>query len=308
MIPSNHLPLPYDILSTIFQKYVEDAAASSSGLSSQPRRDLGPILVSHVCQYWRDVAFSTPTIWSTLTIDSRLSYPLISHFLTLAREAPLSLYVFLWSFDGNRSDPRVLDLLLSRMTRWRSIGIWFDEDTAKDILQRFDEGHGAEVGCVQMYEPSILEKAIIEGGVFLSTETSKRIWQFFLDQKRFPLLRQLHCSMDLGFMGSLDLRDFNWEKLTHLLLSSPPPMTECLLLLQRCKNLRSLNIDFRRTSVTSLPPYSRHSMNILEAPIIPPNSLRELTIQVEQPVTGRLLSQFTKSYLDSGNFVVDVRV
>lgn len=301
---------PYDILSTIFQAYFEGILIQYLDRPPRPRMHEGPLLLSHVCQYWRDVAFSMPKLWSTLTIDDRLGYPLISQFLSLARESPLSLHVSLWPCGGGRSDAKTLDLLLSHVTRWQSICFWLDEDAAEGILRGFNEIQNADVRTSVHREVSILEEAALEGGFSVSTETSRKLWSYFLNRNYFPHLRKLQWALDLSHFDSLtfastdDTQHFGWDRLTHLSLSRPPSMPECLLLLQRCANLQTLSVDFR--SAPSHTP-SHLMADFPLTSVTPPKSLRELTIRVDKLATGRVLGRFTRSQLNSANLIVDIR-
>ncbi len=304
--------LPFEILSKIFQTYVGDVEDSVQ----LPHRRLreGPLLLSHICRYWRAVAFSIPRIWSTLHIDSHLSYPSVSHFLDLARESPLNLYVSLWSSGGGRSSTEILNLLLSRITQWRLLQIWVDEDIVEKILHRSEETSGAE-GFTSLCEASMLEEVTVEGGFDVPMETSRRFLSFFLHRKRFPHLHRLHWSLNLSFFSTsypdstVDPRCFRWEKLTHLSLTSPPPMTDCLQILQWCRNLRIFKIDYRSSPCNCLCSYPGYSIpNIPNPPITPPTSLRELIIKVGRPALLGILASFTKLSLDFGNFLIDVSV
>lgn len=301
---------PFEILSKIFRTYIEDLES----LTQLPHRRCceGPLLLSRVSQYWRAVAISTPEIWSTLYIDSHLPYASISRFLALAKESPLTLYISLWSCGGGRSSTEVLNLLLSRIARWRLIQIWVDEKMVESILHGFGGTSGGE-GLTSLCEKSVLEEVTIKGGFDVPPKTSKRLLSYFLHRKHFPHLRRLHWSLDFNFFSpsqlpsTFDPRDFDWEKLTFLSITSPPPMSQCLQLLQRCKNLQSFNVDYRSSPSTCLSSYPDFSIPDVPNPqITPPKSLRELTIKVGKPALRGILTNFTKSSFDSVGFLIDV--
>lgn len=311
--PPRNLPvLPYDILSLIFQEYIIGVLEHAD---RRPRLQNGPLLLSHVCQCWRDAAFSTPSLWSVLAIDHDISYAIISHYLTHAREMPLHLFITQWSYHGENPDRRVLDLLLSRANKWRSVRILFDEKTAIEFLRRFCDG--AEVG--QYCEKRVfetLEEATIEGSILVSAETSRKLWSFFLDRNRFPRLRWLNWSLDMNSQSPLEesseagVNNASLGGITHLKLTFPPPMAECLGLLKQCPNLQTLSVDFRNCSISSLtaPPHSLVApLDYYGVLVEQPSSLRELTLQVDGALQGRILSKYIGSYMTSSNVVVHVR-
>ncbi|KDQ49230.1 hypothetical protein JAAARDRAFT_111790, partial [Jaapia argillacea MUCL 33604] len=83
--------LPSDLLSEIFNHTLQYG-------STGPVYDPFPLLLTHVCSYWRHLALSTPTLWSPIRArptDAQLVYyrALWNHFLLHSGTTPLSLFL-----------------------------------------------------------------------------------------------------------------------------------------------------------------------------------------------------------------------
>lgn len=64
------LSLPIEILTTIFANCALPAEDALHYLET----DVAPRLLTHVCKRWRDIACSTPTLWSTICVDFNLRH------------------------------------------------------------------------------------------------------------------------------------------------------------------------------------------------------------------------------------------
>jgi hypothetical protein len=253
-----------------------------------------------------------PKLWSTFSVDESMPYPLVSHFLTLARESPLSLDVCLWYRGENHAMINVWGLLLSRISKWRWVQLWMDENMTEMFLSKSDllvEGE-SDIPCQSMAEESLLETAAIKGGFAVPKSSSKKLWSFLLDRRYFPRLRELEWALDLGDCNFLfpaysnsDIPQFDWENLIHLTLTRPPSLVECLLLLQHCTNLETLDIVI--PSGTPLTPQYM-SIDIHDVMVAPPKSLRQLTIGVGNLVTRKRMYRLISSCLKSDDYVINV--
>ncbi|KAF4611633.1 hypothetical protein D9613_004570 [Agrocybe pediades] len=96
--------LPPEILSTIFEVYTSDALPPSLQDEIQfqfPQHNILPIplVLSHVCHRWRQVAFSTPQIWTTFTISldrcngSPAEQDIIYAWISRTRNHPLTIHL-----------------------------------------------------------------------------------------------------------------------------------------------------------------------------------------------------------------------
>ncbi|KAJ3569407.1 hypothetical protein NP233_g5064 [Leucocoprinus birnbaumii] len=305
--PPRSLPVfPYDILSTIFRFYLAVILQEHPNRPPRPCTRYGPLLLSHVCQHWRDVALSTPILWSTLTIEHDVTYDIILHYLSLARESHLCLYISQWSYCLGKPDNRVLGLLLSRANKWRSVRILFDEETAKDFLRLVD----GQSELTQTTSFEMLEEATIEGSVLVSVETSMKLWSALLNRDRFPSLRRLNWSLELkSAAGSAasGIWDADLKGLTFLALDFPPPMTDCLRLLQECTDLQIFDADFRSFYGTIIDTHSLRALQNHDLARVKLScSSCQLTFRVDGPLQERRISRFLESHLSPDNCIVDV--
>ncbi|KAF9479376.1 hypothetical protein BDN70DRAFT_878859 [Pholiota conissans] len=92
--------LPPEILATIFQACVEDPSYYNSFEAADPPASFPPppFLLGAVCRTWRDIAWSTPRLWSSITIhlDYRpdrhaIQRTLAEEWLGRAGQLPLSI-------------------------------------------------------------------------------------------------------------------------------------------------------------------------------------------------------------------------
>ncbi|KDQ61995.1 hypothetical protein JAAARDRAFT_190695 [Jaapia argillacea MUCL 33604] len=111
--------LPPEILSKIFTHTL------SSGFVHLSIHRL-PVLLTHVCSYWRQIALSTSTLWSSLIIDphddeelARIR-PILDGFLVHSGTAPLSTCLILRNLLGGRD---LVDSVVRHAPRWNSFSI-----------------------------------------------------------------------------------------------------------------------------------------------------------------------------------------
>ncbi|KAJ6589467.1 hypothetical protein B0H19DRAFT_1103917 [Mycena capillaripes] len=114
------LTLPNEIVSEIFLQTLDPSGSSLSGPSS-------PLFLGHICQKWRDIALSTPSLWTTisLTITDRPSpaerrLRLLETWLIRSCQCPLSISITdktqLFAFGL-----RFFDAIVPHQRRWQTL-------------------------------------------------------------------------------------------------------------------------------------------------------------------------------------------
>jgi hypothetical protein len=91
------------------------------------------ILVSHVCRHWRNVALSTPTLWTTIEVgpEARPPYQAVQMWLEQSKGLPIDIYVNYEPHDHEcdvepPSDADInflFSLLVPHIHRWRTMKI-----------------------------------------------------------------------------------------------------------------------------------------------------------------------------------------
>jgi hypothetical protein len=114
------LTLPNEIVSDIFMHFLPDYTLFPALIGL-----LSPTLLTHICRRWREIAISTPALWSAIKSypgDIPLDMHHINTWLNRSRCCPLSL-----QFGGG--DPRlditqVLKTVILHRARWEHLDLY----------------------------------------------------------------------------------------------------------------------------------------------------------------------------------------
>ncbi|KAF9457322.1 hypothetical protein BDZ94DRAFT_237462 [Collybia nuda] len=224
--PLKHFP--NELISQVFEDYNVDLP--------QP-----PWLLGHICSRWREVALSTPNLWSSITVQLRDTFPRYSNFdkekvlftrsakglvsctLVLSRPTP-SIYYFLPLFIKHANHIRHLildsvDAFLPLLTLAETVTLYSLEELD---LNFFPQGSGMIFAITRAGE----EPRYNSINLFKSTPHLRRVTirTGGYDQWDFPNIIPLQLP---------------WGQLTHLFLSPYLDIQYTLLstVLQLCKNL-----------------------------------------------------------------------
>ena len=102
--------LPPDVTSTVFEFCLTDFADHQlSSISSFAKEDVSiPLSLGAICSYWREIAWSTPTLWSSLVVrvsnkhDPQTINSITQEWLARSGQLPLSIYIFTKSFRDDQ--------------------------------------------------------------------------------------------------------------------------------------------------------------------------------------------------------------
>ncbi|PPQ73558.1 hypothetical protein CVT24_007441 [Panaeolus cyanescens] len=132
--------LPPEILATIFHTYMfwEDESdlidPELEGMVSVfvPNPRSAPLLFCNVCSYWRNVATSTPALWSAIFVYDTICPETVALWLQRSQSHSLSLFVSLGpDLAGTDTFARLLEMFYANMARWKRVS--FHLPTAKDM-------------------------------------------------------------------------------------------------------------------------------------------------------------------------------
>ncbi|KAF8133322.1 hypothetical protein EV363DRAFT_1325929 [Boletus edulis] len=96
------------------------------------------LAISHVCQHWRNVALSTPSIWTTIVVTpkERPPYEPVSKLLERSKSLPIDITISYDDLDKYEDDFELLSdadleilfaMLIPHIHRWRTIKVTVSE-------------------------------------------------------------------------------------------------------------------------------------------------------------------------------------
>lgn len=278
-----------DVLQEIFYQCLPTAH------NSVPDPDAAPLVLGRVCSSWRQIAYSTPKLWSSLHIGIALlpldrasaRHQALSSWLYRSGALPLSLSMYAAGFaiDCARGYvsiesqvPSYLNLMLTHAKRWKRIhltllqydwAIFYHLVNASDLpLLEVLHLEGERMGLQdpQSFDISYLSRS---GGILSS-----------------PLLRDL--SLPDYSPRLLDL-PIQWSRITGL------NFTHHLLPLQRIIKIFTICPDLQKCSITistvDEPSFHANASNI--PPVVLPN-LRTLKLIRESGPIDDILTLINK--------------
>ncbi|KIK62060.1 hypothetical protein GYMLUDRAFT_224310, partial [Collybiopsis luxurians FD-317 M1] len=145
--------LPADVLVEIFSLYIQDCGLLrridgriySLALLGKHLIFSPSFTLSHVCSFWRRVAFSKSTFWSSFALDLKVLGAFegatkltdtLSECLSRSANAQLSLYIKFDDFDCED----VLDLFLKQAARWEHLDLFFPYRSMSRFISQLQSG------------------------------------------------------------------------------------------------------------------------------------------------------------------------
>lgn len=273
------LDLPFDVLYIIFTLCWE---------KNLPTRRHFPIILSHVCQKWRQYALETPSFWVALNFrDYRHDLKLEKYRAWLERsgEAPLTIVFGPEPFKQRsvKNAKNIMRLILPHSNRWKSLEIL---NTPRKIIRViFDR-------LLDVPLPSLAKLEVgLQDPIFWREPTTK--WRFrpFLvggapNLREIIVKRLSYNYIDNRFrsLAVLDIfdRDMTFER---------PPAIALKIhhLLSRLPHLQALRLRTARSSPRYEDHNGVHSVHSIAQPLTHP-SLVELSIEALPSTRNTIIS------------------
>uniref|UniRef100_A0A0W0EUM2 Uncharacterized protein n=2 Tax=Moniliophthora roreri TaxID=221103 RepID=A0A0W0EUM2_MONRR len=145
--------IPEDILRLIFLACVLDSKRSTNSLDPT----LPPWILGQVCHRWRQVALSSPPLWSSIRLtlhDSRITADKISGMACqlasqLRRSGNLPLDVIVLASPALSPDDPLLFTICSHSSRWASLELSLDIEDYSNVLRRISSIVKADIPVLQ---------------------------------------------------------------------------------------------------------------------------------------------------------------
>ncbi|KAG6914619.1 hypothetical protein DXG01_016270 [Tephrocybe rancida] len=312
---SNRVPikrLPSEILAKIFLStppdYVYDRWATFPAhkavlprISFHQGSSADPMTLAQVCHQWRDVALSTPLLWSSINIlcsDKRQQVPLLEAWLERSSDCPLSIR-FVESVAGSAAHDEkfdfpqspftadIMSLLVAQAHRWKEIDFSFSRQISPVLSN------------IALTSFPILETASIVSRqatdhTFGGVAPLKKVWQAIHSSPSF-------CSgrWEMEYLEE-NLKDIPWGQLTAIDVTMP--LDSLFRILPLCPNL----VELRYTdplyayNPTTLSSDSRPLCEDKPEEEIVMPKLRRLSLRMDQP-PHTILDRLTLPKLSSYN-------
>ncbi|KAF8149020.1 hypothetical protein B0H34DRAFT_192831 [Crassisporium funariophilum] len=230
-VSSGITTLPYEILSHIFVIYTfEDEKFNPRVPFLHPDKSNGPLHICSISRQWRQIALTTPILWSSIFVGHHPDLRLVKLWLARSQSHPLTFRLEPeYRRDKTPKDLRfteeVFSLFSTQLHRWRTITLHLQDSTARAFftlpLSKATLLYHATVNTSQCD----LENGTL---VFAALSACPRLrWLSWFGRRYIPPVAESTF----------------WSQLTSIeLLCCIVSISECVTLLRHCPNTSRLSI------------------------------------------------------------------
>ncbi|KIM39535.1 hypothetical protein M413DRAFT_29258 [Hebeloma cylindrosporum] len=239
--------LPVELLVYIFQECVEQEIPR---LSPQPFRSYlyptvgvvpsPPMVFLQICRRWRDVAYSTSSLWTSLSGGeiywdrSGPTIPAMRYCLDRSKQAPLHLRLYSSRRRHRDAEPsranEMLRLFATEISRWRSFSIAFDEGLVETMAAILSCSHG------QVDRLEELEVYFHPGPIPMQSVAS--VLSSLLSRKS---LQRLYLNYSRDFT-TFNFQLVPWNRLNEILIQARFSLEECVRYLSQCSSASRVSL------------------------------------------------------------------
>ncbi|KAK0479065.1 hypothetical protein EDD18DRAFT_1263574 [Armillaria luteobubalina] len=216
-------------------------------------RQTNAVHLSHVCSRWRNVALSTGSLWTDITITFPTSIGQLSYALTCLRRSkvyPLNLYLDFrdpaWDWDehthdfGSEDMEAVLNFLLPHANRWKCVTLL--TDTWAPMWTFLKETQHVEIPTLRSVKLSRCNAYFVGKGETFEPAGLREPLQLFGGQE-IGMLREVGLvGVHVDWMGSSGLRNLFDLELKYHASDVMPIFQEFRTILEGCPHLKYLSI------------------------------------------------------------------
>ena len=116
--------LPPDVTSTIFEFCLPDFTDHQLSFFTYLEEDLSfPLSLGAICSYWREIAWSTPSLWSSVVVrDSRMPTGIVQEWLGRSGQLPLSIRIIAYPAVS-----ALADIINQYSSRWSDLDLYIPQ-------------------------------------------------------------------------------------------------------------------------------------------------------------------------------------
>ena len=218
--------LPPDVTSTIFEFCLPDF--TDNQLSPYTEEDLSiPLSLGAICSYWRDIAWSTPNLWSSFVVcikrehDLHIFTGIAEEWLARSGQLPLSICVFS-EYRGYKGISALADIINQYSNRWSDLDLYVPDAYYQDF--HATDNHAPILRSIRLRSS------------FYSMNLNFQL--------TCPRLERA-CLSGLNYFPK-DIINIQWDNLTHLTIHFMS-IFKCFLILRNTPRLVFCKISGRRT-------------------------------------------------------------
>ncbi|KAJ7105086.1 hypothetical protein C8R43DRAFT_1140971 [Mycena crocata] len=223
--------IPSEILAEIFQYCLEHSRSSGPHhLIDDPR--VAPILLSHVCAFWRSVAVNTPRLWDRPTFIFKSAHQTVPILHNIVERSSPHLIAVGIRRDSQATQHRTPRDILTALTTVSG----FIDRVKRLQLELVIPGFDDLLGLFPPLFPCLHRLTLDAASRTLRQPIPAGVLEFF---GRSPSLSELFIHAESSILTDSIVPRFPWVQLTDLHISTRLDLFSARSILARCTNLRS---------------------------------------------------------------------